>query len=98
VAKISTVGPEARGRLLNIGKGYQDRAPYRDAIASLDNGQILELEPDEGETMRRVKLIARRAANEAGKEIQYGETEQGSLLLWIAEPKQLRRRRRVSAD
>jgi hypothetical protein len=63
----------------------------------LSDGQMLELEPDYGETMCRLKLIARIAAREMGKEVQYGETEQGSLLVWLAEPKQIRRCRRASA-
>ena len=96
MAKISTVGPEARERLQNIGKGYLERAPYREAINNLSDDEMLELEPDDGETMRRLKLIARRAANEVGRDVQYGETEQGSLLVWIAEPKQPRRRRKVA--
>jgi hypothetical protein len=97
MAKISTVGPEAKERLQSTGKSYLDRAPYREAIADLSDGRMLELELEAGETVRKLKLSVRRAANEVGRVIQYGETDQGSLLVWIAEPKQQRRRRR-SAD
>ena len=83
MAKISTVGPEAKERLQKTGKSYLDRAPYRDVIADLSDGHMLESELDAGETVRKLKLTVRRAANEIGRDIQYGETDQGSLLVWI---------------
>jgi hypothetical protein len=57
--KFSTVGPEAKERLQRIGKSYQERAPYREAIAGMVGDQILELEPDAGETLRKIKVIIR---------------------------------------
>jgi serine protease inhibitor ecotin len=93
MAKISTVGPEAKERLQKTGKSYQERAPYREATTGMSADQMLELEPDAGETLRKLKVMMRHAVTEAGRDIQYGETEQGTLLVWIAEPTQLKRRR-----
>jgi hypothetical protein len=96
MAKLKVVGPEAKSRLQNTSKSYEERAPYREAISNINEGQMLELEPDAGESMRRLKLLARKAGSEAGREIQYGETEQGSLLVWLAE--RSGKRRRTSVD
>ena len=97
--RITTVGPEARARLVRAGagKGYQDRQPYRDAIAGLTADAMIELEPEGGETMRQVKARLQRAAKEVGREIRSGETQQGTLLVWLAEPTRRRPRRRSGA-
>ena len=97
MVKINEVGTAARARLVPRGagaEGYRLRAPIREAIASLDGEQLLELEPEPAETLRHVKLVSRRAAKEVGKDIQYGETEEGTLLVWLAEPTKQRRGRR----
>jgi hypothetical protein len=78
-------------------KAYQLRAPIREAIAALKGEEPIELVPEPGETMRHVKVVARRSAKEAGREIEYGETREDTLLVWLAEPTRRRRRRR-SAD
>jgi hypothetical protein len=41
---------------------------------------------------RHVKLVARRAAREAGRDIHSGEIEQDTLLVWLAEPTPTRRK------
>jgi hypothetical protein len=97
MAKISTVGPEAKERLQQTSKGYQERAPYREALTGMVGDQMFELEPESGETLRKLKVVIRRAAGEAGRDIQYGETDQGTLLIWIAEPTQPKRRRTRTA-
>lgn len=97
MARLKTVGPEARLRLKKVGKGFQEREPYRKAISALSGEQHIELEPESGETLRKLKLMVRRAAGETGREIDYGVTEQDSLLVWIAQPKQRRGRRRAAA-
>jgi hypothetical protein len=97
MAKISTVGPEAKERLQRTGKSYRERAPYREAIAGMVGDQMLELELDAGDTLRKLKAMIRRSATEAGRDIQYGETDQGTLLIWIAEPTQPKRRRTRTA-
>ncbi len=97
MVKINEVGTAARARLVPRGTGaeaYRLRAPIREAIASLDGEQLLELEADAGESARHIKLMARRAAKEVGRDIQYGETEEGTLLVWLAEPTKQRRGRR----
>jgi hypothetical protein len=101
MVKISQVGPEARGRVIPKGPGskaYQLRTPIREAIAALGPEDTLEFEPDAGETLRQLKVMTRRAGKEAGKEIQYGESEQGSLLVWLGESTQRRRRRGRTAE
>jgi hypothetical protein len=98
MARINRVGPEARGRLVRQGAGteaYQLRAPIREAIAALRDGETIELVPEPGETMRQVKVVARRSAKEVGRDIQYGETREDTLLVWLAEPTRRRRRRRA---
>jgi hypothetical protein len=94
--RVTTVGPEARARLIGQGRGYDERAPYREAIASLSDDQLIELEPDPNETLRQVRARTRRAAKEVGRHIAVGETTGGTLLVWLAEPAR-RRRPRPSA-
>ena len=94
MARMKTVGPEAKQRLRNVGKGYVERQPYRDAISQLEGEQYLEVEPEAGETLRKLKLMVRRAAKEVGQEIDYGVTVQDTLLVSIAQPRQRRRRGR----
>jgi len=65
---------------------YAAQAPYREAIANLGTDRALELEPDEGETLRKLKLLVRRAAKEVGRAVQYGESDEGTLLVWLAGP------------
>jgi hypothetical protein len=94
---ISQAGPDARSRLVRQGAGskaYQLRAPIREAIAALRGEETIELVPDSGESMRHVKLVARRAGQDVGRDIQYGETREDTLLVWLAEPTRRRRRRR----
>jgi len=102
MVKINEVGTAARARLVPRGagaEGYRLRAPIREAIAKLEGEQLLELEADAGESLRHVKLVSRRAAKEVGKDIQYGDTEQGTLLVWLAQPTTRRtRRRKVEPD
>ena len=97
MVKISEASPDARSRLVRKGPGteaYQLRAPIREAITKLRGEDAIELTPDADETLRQVKLVARRAARDVGREIQYGETEENTLLVWLAEPTRRRRRRR----
>ena len=99
---FTEVGPEARERLVRKGTGYQHRAAYHDMLSQVGGGRTFEVRPDDGETLRRMKVNIRRAANEMGLEdIQYGETEDGALLVW-SEQRQRRargpRRRRDGAE
>jgi hypothetical protein len=74
--------PEARVRLIHRGKGYQERQVYRDNLVRLADGSTWEIEPEAGESLRKIKVNARRAANELNMPIRYGETAQGTLLVW----------------
>jgi hypothetical protein len=44
---------------------------------------MLELEPDAGESMRALKLTVTRAAMEINRKVRYGESESGTLLVWL---------------
>jgi len=91
--EVRQAGPEARARLVKRSPRDAEREPIRQAIRDLRGDQTLELIPDEGETMRKLKTLASRAANEIGRAVKYGETRDGSLLVWPADAPNGRRRR-----
>ncbi len=93
---IRSVGREAMGRLARQSKGDEELLPYREAIANLEGDAVLEVEPD-GETMRAIKLRVSRASKQVGKGVRYGETRDGSLLVWLAVPTRRRDRQRKAA-
>ena len=96
--RFTRVGLEARSRLVSGGKGYQERAPFREALAGLDHNGTLEIEPDQGERLQAIRVRLRRAAREVGRAILVGETQEGTLLVWLADATQPVRRRRRSTD
>jgi len=69
------------------------RAPFREAIASLAPGELLEFRAEGGESMRALKVNASRAATEANVAITHGETTDGALLVWLKSESGRRRRR-----
>ena len=90
------VGPEARQRLVKgRSKGYQQRQVYRDMLSQLGDGKQYEIQPEAGETIRTIKVNVRRAANELSMDIVYGETADGTLLVWRQDSRRRRRQRRV---
>ena len=93
--RITTVDLDARNRLAKRAPAYDARAPYREAIANLKSDRALELQPDEGETIRQLKLVVNRAAKEAGRDVKYGETDEGSLVVWVDSPPTGKRRGRL---
>ncbi len=96
MVEVRRAGPEARARLAKQGRGYSEREPYRRAILGLAGDATIELIPDEDESLQKLKLLTTRAAREVGTAVKYGETYDGSLLLWRAEadtPRQRRTRR-----
>ena len=96
--KIRTAAAKARARLKTAGgQGYQNREPYRQAIQGLSGDRMIELEPEEGESLRKIRVNLARAAKEVGKEVRSGETEEGTLLVWLAAPSR-RRRRKAEPD
>ena len=76
-------GPEARQRLLQTSKGFQQRQVYRDNLGKLTEGKYWEIQPERDETIRKLKVNVRRAANELSMNVRYGETSDGTLLVWI---------------
>jgi hypothetical protein len=81
---------EARQRLKRAG-GYETRAPLRQAIAKMSETRMLELEPDEGESLRSLKLNVARAAKEVNREVDSGVSAEGTLLVWLPDkPKRKR--------
>ncbi len=101
--RISEVGRAARARLKSTGRP-NPRAPYIEALATLEGDQTLEITPDEGETLRQIRGSLTRAAKEVGKGIRSGETQEGTLLVWLADPSKApaapvkRTRRKRNAD
>ena len=83
----------ARLRLKQRTKGYQEREPYRQAIASLSGTNTVELVPEGDESLRKIKLNLARAAKETGMSIGYGETHDDSVLAWLTNGEAPRRRR-----
>ena len=96
--KIRQAGPEARARLVKQGRAYSEREPYREAILAIEGDAAVELIPDEGESMRKLKTLTARAAKEVGRAVKYGETQEGTLLVWLADAPNGRRRRRRQAE
>lgn len=86
--------PDARQRLVRTTKGYQQRQIYRDNLLGLKGGKTLEIEPRGDETIRKLKVNVKRAANELGMNVKYGETAEGTLLVWSEAAGQKRRRGR----
>jgi len=92
---IKVADTTAKERLKQRSGGSVDaRAPFREAIGTLQSGDYLEIRPEGRETMRGIKLNVTRAARETSVDVAYGETTDGALLVWPrAEP---RRRRRTA--
>src|SRR5690349_21241668 len=89
---FTEVGPEARERVVKTSKGFRDRSAYRDMLSQVGGGKTFEVRPDDGETPRRLKVNIRRAANEMGlQDIQYGQTEDGTVLVWSEQRQKLTR-------
>src|SRR5687768_11194877 len=82
---------DAKSRLRRRARGHADRVPYREAIANLSGDHMLELVPDDGETMRGLKLNVNRAAKEVNRQVGYGESDEADqaravgLLLTLAD-------------
>jgi hypothetical protein len=84
---------EARDRLIKTSKGHQERQVYRDMLGRLEDGKDMEVQPEAGETIRKIKVNVRRSANELGVNVAYGETQDGTLLVWKEAARQRRARR-----
>ena len=100
MALFHAVGNEARQRLMRTSKGYQQRQTFRENLGKLGEGRLLEVEPEDGESLRKLKVNIRRAANEMNMNVDYGETSEGTLLVWsdAGRERGRRGRRRRSED
>jgi hypothetical protein len=82
-------------------KGYQEREPFRQAITELTLDSAIEVTPDSGESLRKLKLNLARASKEVTRNIGYGETGDNTVLVWLDEGntgQKRRRARRKDAD
>ncbi len=86
---IRILNRDARARLRN--PRTDERARYREALATLSGDGTLELIPDAGESLRRLRLAINRAAKEIGRNVKHGETQEGTILVWLAPPTRRRR-------
>ena len=96
--QITTIDLDQAMRRVRRGQPRaDDRAPIREAIANLTAERMIELEPDEGESLRKIKLAVNRAAKEVNRAVAHGESESGTLLVWLeSRPRRTRRRKRVA--
>ena len=96
--QITTIDRDHAMRRVRRGKPRgDDRAPLREAIANLTAERMIELTPDEGESLRMLKSAVTRTAKEVNRTVGYGESESGTLLVWLEErPRRTRRRKRIA--
>ena len=74
---------------------------WGDRLAELTDGMSWKIQPEEDETLRKLKVNVRRAANELNLNVRYGDTAEGTLLVWKVAPserKGTRGRPRKSSD
>jgi len=98
MAQIREVDASAKQRVKQRTKGFQERLPFRLAVQNLTNEKAIELAPDHGESLRKLKLNLARAAKEVGRNISYGETGENTIVAWLSDgdaaPKRRRARRK----
>lgn len=95
MARIREVDVSAKQRVKQRTKGYQEREPFREAVANLTPDKAIEVEPENGESLRKLKLNLARAAKEVGRSISYGETTDKIIVAWLAEGDAAPKRRRA---
>ena len=97
MAQIREVDVSAKQRVKQRTKGYQEREPFRQAVANLVADKAIELTPEGTESLRKLKLNLARAAKEVQRNIAYGETGDNKIVAWLedanAGPKRRRGRR-----
>ena len=70
-------------------------------LEALSSYSVLALTPDEGDSMRALKVQVARAAKAAGRqdEILYGQNDSGELEVWLRDkPKQTRGPRKKKGE
>jgi hypothetical protein len=101
MVKVRQADEGAKARLVSGLRGPTWKQPYLDAINGLESDQVLEFQPDEGETLRQVRVRIARTAKDLSRTLRVGETQEGTLLVWVAEahtPMRRGRRRKAEAD
>jgi hypothetical protein len=88
MVQISILTVDARTFLTGQYPKSDTRIAYREAIAHLTATRLIELEPDAGETIETLKLRIARAAKELDRQIGFGESRHGTLLIWLKTTKQ----------
>lgn len=96
MVRVKQAGEGAKARLVSGLRGPTWKQPYLDAINGLEGDDVLELEPEQGETLRQIRVRIARAAKELGRTLRVGETQEGTLLVWLAEAHPSMRRPRPS--
>jgi hypothetical protein len=94
---IRNVEADARSRLRGAGGAAERLQPYIDAIWDLSGDQMIEIGPEDGETLRQVKYRLARASTVSGVAIRSGETQEGTVLVWLAERTQRRGRQAATS-
>ena len=64
MARIVTVGIEAKTRIPKRAVDFKGRAPIREAIVNLQRDRVIEIVPEDGETLRGVQHNVARAIRE----------------------------------
>ena len=101
MATFRKVEVTAKQRVKQRTKGYQEREPFRQAVSDLTADSAIEVSPESGESLRKIKLNLARAAKEVGRNIAYGETGDDMIVAWLDEGntgQKRRRPRRKDAD
>jgi len=98
MAHIREVDVSAKQRVKQRTKGYQEREPFRVAVANLTAARAIELAPEQGESLRKLKLNLARAAKEVGRNIAYGETGDDMIVAWLDEGNAGPKRRRLKKE
>ena len=93
--EIRNFGIDAKNRVTRRGRRVDALVPYREAIANLEGDGVFEVTPSPGESMRRVKVSVSRAAKQINRQVKYGDTKEGTLLVWLEATARRRRRRRA---
>ena len=94
MAQIREVDVSAKQRVKQRTKGYQEREPFRQAISELTPDSAIEVTPEGGESLRKVKLNLARASKEVNRSIGYGETGDNAIVAWLDEGNTGQKRRR----
>ena len=56
---------------------------YVEAVRSLKPDRALELRPDDGESLRSLKLRLSRASKAVGIDVAYADSDAATLIVWL---------------